>query len=991
MNHSKPKYTGAKKKGKLRNIENIRSTDFSILDTLISVTHDFPAVRYSTNPPLKDWSSEETPLLTFMKQQTSLGVQISEHLKNEGDAKELVKLLAQYVSQPFDLFGHSISTPGLADSLIAPVAPSDEPYIETMIATCYGARNARIGVAGTSQINQGMLIAARRARPSRDLILHAGNEHASFLMGSLSANIRLARFQTEIDSRTGLQKLDIYDSLERALNDHSEQVLAVFLTQPTYEGLAIDLKDIHALCKANGCFLIIDGAWSGMWGVDPAFPPSPIQHCDMMSVSLHKAGLAPCQVSAALFNDDSLLAAHDEISAMGLSTTSPNFLLLSAAQLRFGEVVCTSSAEQWKQIAEDCSNVRSELEAFDPSLFHLDAALVNADYLAPNNLVLFTHEANINARQVASILFEQYGRIVETASDHCMQLIFSPGNHRSSQALTEDIICALVSAKTQSFPLKPISQPSQRIAPEVTRPAEMFFAQSEPVRLPDAVGRTASSAATISPPCQPLWEPGSLLTQSVIDKAMAALVEGQVVDGLTWSGDTPAVRVTACEPDYTIRTLTTPIIDPELVRELARTLTGGWAGPPYNHAFVHENDPHSSLSPSSYLELTTGTHMVERSWYECDEIEQIELQPGWHRVIDRHNYEKVLEQRLSDSGYLTLVRDRQGKLKGIFHCRSGVTIDRLIDTEEWCYGNMMCTTLPEIVGSRQHILNGLQFHFGLSQKHKVNAISTQILHPSLRGGSALHDMIKDLAYTMTPEHARLPLLCELSDEPSPSRVVNEATLERVVYNVLPPENGHCLGYSSRMSNALFYYMADRPHWTYAVKEQVRKSRNVFFRQPEDHHNLKVIETTDGRGLGVYATRTGIEAGEIVARFTGETYQSESACALHPIMVNHAIQTGPNTFVFAKHSIAHLINASHAPNLGLHDSTALVALRRIEPGEELTWSYEMSEDSDWCHTPCLCGADCCPGFIGTFSDLPEDLQESYIKSGIASDWIIRRNR
>ena len=97
---------------------------------------------------------------------------------------------------------------------------------------------------------------------------------------------------------------------------------------------------------------------------------------------------------------------------MGLSTTSPNFLLLSAAQLRFGEVVCTSSAEQWKQIAEDCSNVRSELEAFDPSLFHLDAALVNADYLAPNNLVLFTHEANINARQVASILFEQYGRIV---------------------------------------------------------------------------------------------------------------------------------------------------------------------------------------------------------------------------------------------------------------------------------------------------------------------------------------------------------------------------------------------------------------------------------------------------------------------------------------------------------------------------------------------------------------------------------------------------
>ena len=963
----------------------------SRLKAMIEITREFPTTRYSTNPPITDWSSDTSPLWEFINQQNVLGGQISEIMENEGDTESLQELLAQYLSNPFDIFGHSVSTPNIGFSLPTSEGSGDKRVFETIVARQYGAQIARIGVSGTSQVNQAMIIAARRARPGQDLILRTGKEHSSFLMGALGANVRIATLPTEIDARTGLQKLNIYGSLERALKDHGDEVLAVFLTLPTYEGAAINLKDIHQLCKANGCFLIIDGAWSGMWGFNDVFPPSLASHCDVMSVSLHKAGLAPCQVSAALFNDETLLAAYDEVSAMGLSTTSPNHLLLAVAEARFNGVVDTGSSEQWSKVVEVCNEVRSELTSFEPSLFHLEADQIDADYMAPNNLVLFTHEAHINARKVATILFEQFGRIVETASDHCLQLLFSPGNLASSDALIEDFASALISAKTQTFPMKSIAKAPTVCSPKVTRPAELFFFEYELVPLADAAGRTATSTATITPPCQCLWEPGTSLSQSMIDTATRALNGGQTINGVDSIDDIATARVVAHGRDYTVNTLITPLFDPQLIGEMGGFLTGGWAGPPYNHAFVHENDPSTSMSPSAYMTITSGECIAERSWYECEELEEIELHPGWHRVIDRDRYEQVLSQRLSDPGYLTLVRDGRGKLKGVFHCRSGTTVDRLIETEEWRFSNMMCTTLPPIQGSRQHILERLQFHFGISGKHKVNAISSQILHPSLRGGSALHDMIKDLALTMSAEHARLPLICELSDEPSPSRIVNEATLERVVYNVLPPENGHCIGYSSRMSNALFYYITEREHWTNAVKEQVRKSRSLFFPHPEDHPNLKVRETADGRGLGVFATGTGIETGDIVARFTGETYQSESACALHSIMVNHAIQTGPDTFLFAKHSVAQLINASHAPNLGLHDSTALVALRNIEPGEELTWSYEMSEDSDWRHSPCLCGAKACPGFIGSFSDLPKELQKHYIDAGIASDWIIQKYR
>ena len=64
--------------------------------------------------------------------------------------------------------------------------------------------------------------------------------------------------------------------------------------------------------------------------------------------------------------------------------------------------------------------------------------------------------------------------------------------------------------------------------------------------------------------------------------------------------DTPAVTVKAEEPKYSVKTLKTPLIDAELSRALACFLEVGWAGPPYNHAFVHEDDPHAAFSPADY-------------------------------------------------------------------------------------------------------------------------------------------------------------------------------------------------------------------------------------------------------------------------------------------------------------------------------------------------------------------------------------------------------
>jgi uncharacterized protein len=123
------------------------------------------------------------------------------------------------------------------------------------------------------------------------------------------------------------------------------------------------------------------------------------------------------------------------------------------------------------------------------------------------------------------------------------------------------------------------------------------------------------------------------------------------------------------------------------------------------------------------------------------------------------------------------------------------------------------------------------------------------------------------------------------------------------------------------------------------------------------------------GLGLFA-REDIRAGEFLAGFYGQIYTASAASRLPVAVANHAIQFG--TFVWRdSHDSARYFNHSCVPNCYVRGDFDVVALRHIAAGEELTWDYSMTENSDW-EVPgakCLCGASACRGSIPPYRMLP----------------------
>ncbi len=145
-----------------------------------------------------------------------------------------------------------------------------------------------------------------------------------------------------------------------------------------------------------------------------------------------------------------------------------------------------------------------------------------------------------------------------------------------------------------------------------------------------------------------------------------------------------------------------------------------------------------------------------------------------------------------------------------------------------------------------------------------------------------------------------------------------------------------------------------------------------------------IRDTKKYGQGVFA-REGIYAGEIIASFDGNRYDVDPL--LHGSDANdHAIQYGPSQWRDSK-GIARLINHACDPNCGLRNMFDIVAMRDISKGEEITWDYEMTEDTDDWRFMCSCGSPQCRGVIGAFRNMPIGVREKY--KGYIADWLVKK--
>lgn len=145
---------------------------------------------------------------------------------------------------------------------------------------------------------------------------------------------------------------------------------------------------------------------------------------------------------------------------------------------------------------------------------------------------------------------------------------------------------------------------------------------------------------------------------------------------------------------------------------------------------------------------------------------------------------------------------------------------------------------------------------------------------------------------------------------------------------------------------------------------------------------------DKGGFGVRAVSF-IPAGELIVFWGGDIVTGEQLATLPLDRQIHGIQVHDNLFQVPSGDAqpGDYVNHSCEPNVGLNSPISLVAMRDIQPGEEICFDYAMSDSTPYDDFDCACGTPSCRiRFTGDDWRLPA-LQARY--RGYFSPYLQRR--
>jgi hypothetical protein len=142
-----------------------------------------------------------------------------------------------------------------------------------------------------------------------------------------------------------------------------------------------------------------------------------------------------------------------------------------------------------------------------------------------------------------------------------------------------------------------------------------------------------------------------------------------------------------------------------------------------------------------------------------------------------------------------------------------------------------------------------------------------------------------------------------------------------------------------------------------------------------------------KGRGVFAARR-IEAGELVWDYSGDEKWIQD---IPSELWQYCFQVDYDKYVVPRREgPGWFMNHSCEPNCVIMGRTRIVALRRIEQGEEVTFDYSTNVGWDGFSMECSCGSlNSCRKVVRSYRFLPEELKGRY--GACVSEFLLRPRR
>jgi len=379
---------------------------------------------------------------------------------------------------------------------------------EDLAAKAFGAKKTFFLLNGSTIGN--LAIAMGLTKSGQKVIVNR-NCHRSILTGLIISGAEPLWIIPKKLNNWGLWGNVEPEMVEKLLKENDD-VSAVWITNPTYEGVVSDVRSISKICKKYNVPLIVDEAHGCLWNFNEKLPETSLKlGADIVVHSLHKTGGSMSQSSMLHISENSIINAEDvERALMLLHTTSPSLMLLASLDAARANLQSQRGQKQLAKAVSNAKYLRSEIDKM--KTIHQ----LKSDFGYKTDVTkVFIKADGLSGKRLESILEIDFGIEVESASDEGILILCNIGNKRSD---FEYLVKCLYKIDTHDYKdiyylenkkhmpmLTPIIKKSLRDA---------YFSEKEIIPKNEAVGRLSGEVVAECPPGISILLPGELITEN---------------------------------------------------------------------------------------------------------------------------------------------------------------------------------------------------------------------------------------------------------------------------------------------------------------------------------------------------------------------------------------------------------------------------------------------------------------------------------------------
>ena len=454
-------------------------------------------------------NQDETPLFDALMEYVDrqmVPFHVPGHKQGNGVDREFKNFIGE---NPFKI---DVTVFQLVDSLHHPTGPIKEA--QALAADAYGADATFFSVHGTSGAIQAMIMSVVG---EGDTILVPRNVHKSVTAGIILSGAVPVYMQPELDKDLGIANGVLPETVAETLreNPHAKAVLII---NPTYYGVATDLKSIADIVHSYDIPLIVDEAHGPHLKFNDKLPMSAMAAgADLCTQSTHKIIGAMTQGSLLHVRNRYVDVERVQQIMNLLQTTSPSYILMASLDTSRRQIAL--GGRKLLDYTLDLANyVRAEINKI-PGFYCFGEELGGRPgvyAIDPTKITITCRDLGITGFDLDMILSNKYQIQMELSDLYSVLAVGSFGDTKEGMerllAALREISSEYMNKTSRKADFLDIPQ----IPKQVLKPREAFNGQKVSVLLANSVGEVSGEFLMAYPPGIPVLCPGEVITQEII-------------------------------------------------------------------------------------------------------------------------------------------------------------------------------------------------------------------------------------------------------------------------------------------------------------------------------------------------------------------------------------------------------------------------------------------------------------------------------------------